>query len=388
MQKLQSLASASSGALVAALLYTSTPASSQVAVYDAAMNSLQSTFNTIETGISSTVTTIFTALGVNGPLYAILTAGFTQNANYAKAAVDAHTQIADASNNAMAGFFKNLYNVKVGDQHATNPVHCTALDSGQSVTQASTQSFNVYASVAQTQDQRGEARQNMPAYYGTAQAIAAVNGLHYSRYCNADEAAAGLCGTSQNPNADQEATSLFGNGNLTNQTGVNAAADYITTLAQPIVPAALRGDQLTSETGKEMSARRRRYNAQQSMAKNMLDFILAIQSPTITLNADQQRQLQNVGLTPPAQGSWLQAMVLDANRRVSDVNWASQVQAMPPASIEREIAHELGALINVETVRLQVDLRSAAVNAALLAETVEDNYPRSVKLPTPNLVSN
>jgi hypothetical protein len=388
MEKIRNLASASSGAIIAALLFTATPANSQLGVFDWQNFSVETAIKGIETAMSNTMSSIFTALGVNGPLYAILTAGFTQNANYAKAAVDAHTQIADGSNQAMAGFFKNLYNVRVGDEHATNPVHCTAIDAGQSITQASTQSFNVYGSVAETQDLRGLAGHDMPAYFGTAQAAAANNGQHYSRYCSADEAAAGLCSTSQKPDADQKASTLFANGNLTDVNGVNAAADFITTLTQPIVPAALRGDQLTSETGKEMSARRRRYNAQQSMAKNALDFILAIESPTITLNQDQQTQLTNMGLTPPAQGSWLQAMLIDANRRVSDINWASQLQLMPPASIEREIAHELGTLINVETVKLQLDLRHTAVTSALLAETVEDNYPRSVKLPTPNLVSN
>ena len=38
--------------------------------------------------------------------------------------------------------------------------------------------------------------------------------------------------------------------------------------------------------------------------------------------------MQNDGLTSTATGSWLEVMTLDAERRVSDINYAAQLQAM------------------------------------------------------------
>jgi len=92
-----------------------------------------------------------------------------------------------------------------------------------------------------------------------------------------------------------------------------------------------------------MMARRHEYNARMSLARSVLDYAIGVQAPTVPLNAQQQAQMTNEGLTPLTTGSWLQALALDANRRFSDVNWAAQLQSMPPASVEREIAHELAA---------------------------------------------
>ena len=80
---------------------------------------------------------------------------------------------------------------------------------------------------------------------------------------------------SSTPNA----STLFGTGTLAGQAGVTAANDFATNLIEPIVPAALRGDQLTSETGRNAAVRRRAYNARISLARHILDYAIGIQFP-------------------------------------------------------------------------------------------------------------
>ena len=70
--------------------------------------------------------------------------------------------------------------------------------------------------------------------------------------------------------------------------------------------------------------------------------------------------MQNEGLTPVGTGSWLQVLMLDANRRYSDVNYAAQLQAMPPASVNREIALELASTNYLLTQLLRVGIMHAS----------------------------
>ena len=178
---------------------------------------------------------------------------------------------------------------------------------------------------------------------------------------------------------------MFGTGTLAGQTGVTAANDFATNLIESIVPAALRGDQLTSETGRDAAVRRHAYNARISLARHILDYAIGIQSPSVPLNATQQAQMQNDGLTSTATGSWLQVLTLDAERRVSDINYAAQLQAMPPAAVSREIVLELGATNYLLTQLLRVGIMHASTAAAHMANDVEHDFAPTAPLPTPSI---
>src|ERR1700734_4457749 len=258
MQKSRLLLSGS-GVLTGALLFGASPALAQMPVFDYANSVVQAAIKGIEQTISSTLTDITKQLGSTGPLGTILgdvqngsittllMQGFTQNANYAKAQVDAQSQLVDGALTSHARFERDMRNAQIRDEHTTSLLHCTAIDAGQTITASSGSSWKVAQSISDVADNRGEAGPNQPAFYGQSQAVAAIAQLHFSRYCSQGEATAGLCSLSSTPNADQRASTLFGTGTLSGQAGVTAANDYVTNLVQPIVPAALRGDQLTSE---------------------------------------------------------------------------------------------------------------------------------------------
>ena len=142
--------------------------------------------------------------------------------------------------------------------------------------------------------------------------MAAITQLHWQRYCNQDEAQDGLCTAAPTAeiNADQRASSLFADASYPDQTSVNAANDYATELIQPIVPAAIRGDALSSVAGQDADARRRGYNAQMSLARGVLDDVVASRAGSVTLTTAQQQQMQVEGLTPATTGSWYEAIDL------------------------------------------------------------------------------
>jgi hypothetical protein len=396
MPKSRLLLSAS-GVLVGALALGASPAFAQIAVFDWANNAIEAGIKAIETGMSDTLSSITKQLTSTGPLGTILgdvqngsittllTQGFTQEANYAKAAVDAQSQIVDGALTSNARFQRDIRNAAIRDEHTTSSLHCVALDAGQTVTVSGGQSWKVAQSISDVADARGEAGPSQPAFYGQAQAVAAIAQLHFARYSSQPEATAGLCSLSSTPNADQRATTLFGTGTLSGQVGVTAANDFATNLIEPIVPAALRGDQLTSESGRDASIRRHAYNARISLARHILDYAIGIQSPSVPLNSAQQAQMQNEGLTTTGTGSWLQVLMLDANRRYSDVNYAAQLQAMPPASVNREIALELGATNYLLTQVLRVEIMHASTAAAHMANDVEHDFAPTAPLPTPSI---
>ena len=397
MPKSRTRPSKASGALAGALLFGASPAFAQMTVFDPWNYAIQGALKSLQQGMSNTLTSITNQLTATGPLgtllgsaqygsvTALLQQGFTQEANYAKAQVDAQSQVIDGALTSNARFQRDIRNASIRDEQTISSVHCDALDGGQTVTVSGGQSWKVTQSIQDVADNRGEAGPNQPAFYGQTQAVAAISQLHYSRYCSQAEATAGLCSLSQTPNADQRASTLFGTGTLSGQAGVTAANDYVTNLIQPIVPAALRGDQLTSEVGTEGSIRRHAYNARISLARQVLNYAIGIQSPSVPLNSAQQTQMQNDGLTPIATGSWLQVLMLDANRRYSDINYAAQLQAMPPASVNREIALELASTNYLLTQLLRVGIMHASTSAAHLAEDVERDFIPAVPLTTPNI---
>jgi hypothetical protein len=340
--------------------------------------------------IGKNITNALTDLTNPASVSSLLTAGFTQEANYAKAQVGAQQQIADASNTAMARFQRDVRNSEIRDQQTPNVQNCTALDSGQVVTAASLQGWRAAQTIESVMDPRGEALIGTPAYYGAGQAMEAAGQVHLSRYCSSTEAAAGLCtaAPAQTQNADQRASSLFGTDNLVDQNGVNAANDFATNLIQPIVPAALRGDQLTSINGQDAAARRREYNARMSLARSAIDLAIGQQTPGVTLTSQQQQLLTNEGLTPPASGSWLQALSLEVTRRISDVSWAAGLQAMPPASVEREIATELALSNYLALQNYRVTLLSSTLSAAQLSAAEERDFRPTTEMPSPSMASN
>lgn len=388
MKRSSFLISTAVGAILGAAVFGAGPAISQMYVIDPTLAALDGAMKAIQTAIGNTLTGITGQLAADGPIALLLQNGFTQNANYAKAQVSAQQQIVDASNTAMARFHRDMRNAQIRDEHTVTQPHCAHLDNGQTVISSAAQSWKVSKAIQTVQDQRGEAVTGMPAHYGSGQAIESLNQLHYSRYCSQDEATAGLCQLSQNPNADQRSGTLFGTGTLNGQDGVNAANDYVTHLVQPIVPAALRGDQLTSLAGKEGAALRREYEARMSLARNILNDAIAVQTPSVPLNPQQQQQLQNEGITPAiTTGSAMTVLSLDVHRRYSDVNWAAQLQSMTPAGVEREIASELAVTNYLLLENYRIGIKQASVAATQLAATEEQTFHPAIEMPTPNVAA-
>ena len=351
MKKLKLAGSTAIGIVIGAVVFNSLPAFADLPVIDPAsilqetgILNVLNTINGIESDVSKYTNEIFGALGDNtyGTVQQLLQEGFTQNANYAKAQVGAQQQITDASNMAMARFHRDMRNAQIRDEQTVSPNACTALDGGVSTQAAAVQAYDVAWTIGQIHDQRGEAGPGMPSYYGQAQGVASMANEHLSNYCDQNDVAAGLgCTLSMTPDADQQFASLFGSGTYTSQTAVNTAKDYAINLIEPVAPAALRGDQLASTQGQDAAVRRRSFNARMSLAQNYVDQIIGMNSPSVPLTAQQQQYLQDMGLPAQQTGSWFQALQIEAERRISDVNWAATLQGMPPATVNREIAIEL-----------------------------------------------
>ncbi|WP_216348664.1 hypothetical protein [Roseomonas sp. TAS13] len=376
--------------MIGAAVFGAAPAWADMPVVDigvmgilqAAQSALTNAITSIGTQITGAVTKMETSVTQ------MLRDGFTQEANYQKAQVSAQQQIADASNTANARVQRDFRNAQIRDEQTPNPQACAALDNGQSLQAAAGQAARLAAGISDVMDPRSEGAPGTPAYYGAAQSAAASTQLHLSRYCDQREAEAGLCTVSQLPNGDQRASSLYGSDTLAGETGVNAANDFATNLVQPVVPAALRGDQLTSVSGQDAAARRRSYTARMSLARDVLNFSIAVQAPSVTLTAAQQQQMQDQGRTPVTTASWLQATDLEVSRRVSSVSWAASLQAMPPASVNREIAMELAMSNYLALQNLRVGLYSSAVQASLLAATSERQLSPAVQMPSPSIAAN
>ncbi len=321
-------------------------------------------------------------------LSSLLTNGFSQNANYAKAQVGAQQQIADANNEVMSEQNLAFRDATMRDEQTPSPQQCVALDSGQTAEAASLQGWRTMTSIEQITDARGEAGPNTPAWYGAGQASAATGQLHMKRYCSQDEANAGLCTTSQLPNADQRASSLFGADNLGDVNGINAANDYGTTLIQPIPPAALRGDQLTSINGQDAAVRRRSYNARMSLARSIVSYAIGQQTPGIVLTQAQQQEMQSEGIPVPASGSWMQVISLEVNRRLASTAWQAGLQNMPPASVEREVATELALSNYIQFQNYKMALMQASLSATQIAQSEERNFQMATPMPSPSMASN
>ncbi len=401
----KTLLSGAAGLVVGGIVFGAGPAVAQFAVIDGAsiiqqiksfaqetgiLNVLQAV-QTIETAMNDTMKAINAALGPTtyGDTNTLLREGFTQNANYAKGQVGAQQQIADATNTAMARVQRDFRNAQIRDQQTPNVQQCTALDSGQVVAAAAQQGWRTGQTIGAVMDPRREGLPGTPAYFGAAQAAEAANQVHLSRYCSPTEAQAGLCtvASANLVDADQRASSLFGNDNLIDQTGVNVANDFATNLIEPKVPAALRGDQLTSVSGQDAALRRRNFNSNMSLARLAVDQAIGEQTPGVLLSAQQKQLLTDEGLTVPASGSWFQALNLEATRRISDTSWAASLQAMPPASVQREIAMELALNNYLLMQQYRSTMLHTTIAGAQLAIAESAHFQPTTEMPSPALAS-
>ena len=403
MRKLGLLGTTALAFLVGGVVMNTVPALAQMATIDVAAIAQQvkafaqetgildvlSAMNTVQTTINNTMKDINTAIGntTYGDTNTLLLQGFTQNANYSKAQIGAHQQIVDASNTAMARFSRDMRNAQIRDEHTASPTHCAAIDGGVSTQSASIQAYAVAQTIAGVHDQRGEASNGMPSHFGQGQGVASMAAEHLSLYCNADDAAANLCTVSSNPDADQRAANFLGTGAYVDQAGVNTAKDFAVNIIQPVAPAALRGDQLASTNGQDAMVRRHSYNARMSLAQSFVDSEIGMQVPSVPLTQAQTQYMQNMGLTVPASGngSWLQVLQIESERRVSDVSWHSALQNMPPAAVEREVALELALNNYLQFQIVKLSLTHTTIAATHLAEDTDRNFMPTTRMPIPSM---
>ena len=406
MTRARLLTTAAAAFVTGAVIINTLPAAADMPVIDITeikntiqqsqiLSSIQTVMQTIsatENEVKTFANDIFGALGDNtfGSVQQLLQAGFTQQANYVKAQTGAMQQIADASNTANAQFQMQLRQAQIRDNHTVSPTACTALDGGVSTVSASVQGYDVAWTIAAIHNIRGQAQLGMPSYYGQGQAVASMAQEHLANYCDQKDVDAGLCtAVSTNPDRDTEYASYYGMGTYPDQGAVNAAKDFAINLIEPVAPAALRGDQLRSITGQNAAVRRRSYDARMSLAQSVTDQQIGMQAPAVPITQQQQQYLTNVGLKPPASGniSWLQALQIEAERRVSDVNWAATLQADPPAAVEREVALEL-AMTNYLLFQIfKTGLQHAVIGAAQLAQAVDRDFMPASQMPTPSIAS-
>ena len=281
MRKLKLAGSTAIGIVIGATLLNAVPARADWPVIDvgsiAAIEAVKSVLDTVSSTIRDVKTyanDILGSLGDNtfGTVQQLLQEGFTQEANYSKAQIGAQQQITDASNTVMARFHRDMRNAQIRDENSTGPTACVALDGGVSTQAAAVQAYQVAEAISRIHDVRGEAGPGMPSYYGQAQGVASMAQEHLANYCDQTDVSAGLCGAvSAIPDADQQFSTFFGAGTYASQSAVNAAKDYATNLIEPVAPAALRGDQLTSVAGQDAAVNRRSFNARMSLAQSVVD---------------------------------------------------------------------------------------------------------------------
>jgi hypothetical protein len=347
---------------------------------------------TINNGLNSLLGSkgpLATLMGNNayGTVQQLLQEGFTQEANYSKATVGAMENITDASNEAMAQYDLQLRDAQIRDEQTASPTACTALDNGVSVQAAAVQGYDVGFTLQQIHDVRDESGPGTPSYYGQAQGVASESQEHLTDYCDQNDVAAGLCNSYNvaTADADQRFSSLFGSGTYANQTAVTTAKDYAINLIEPVAPAALRGDQLNSIAGQDAAVLRRSYNARMSLAQSVIDDIIGMQAPSVPLTSQQQAYLTELGLPQETTGSWLQVLQINAESRASDINWNAQLQNMPPAAVQREVALELALNNYLQFQIFEIDLKNAAINATNLAQTAQHDFQPAVQMPAPNV---
>ncbi len=405
MRGLTLAASTAIGIVIGGVLFNAVPAYADWPVIDVASIAQQiksfaqetgildvlQAMQTVQSTISDGITAFNKAIGLNtyGDTNTLLREGFTQNSNYAKAQIGAQQQIVDASNTAMARFQRDMRNASIRDQQTASPSACAAIDGGVSTEAAAIQGWKVGATIADIHDKRGEAGPGMPSHFGQGEGVASMAAEHNNLYCNADDVAANLCAAVL-PTADydQKSLSLFGSGTYADQAALNTAKDYAINLIEPVAPAALRGDQLNSISGQDAAVRRRSYNARMSLAQTFIDNAIGMQTPAVPLTAIQQQYLQDRGLPPQTNGSWYQVMQIEAQRRFNSISWNADLQSMPPASVQREIALEAAVTNYLLFEIFKTGVQHTTMTAAQLAEQTDRDFMPTARIPTPSVASN
>lgn len=405
MRKLALAGATAIGAILGAVLSNAGPAYADLPVIDPASIAAEikqlaqetgildvlNAMNTVQNTISSTMKDINTAIGgtTYGDTNTLLREGFTQEANYSKASVGAQEGIADASNEAMAQFNLQMRDAQIRDQQTASPTQCAALDGGVGMQSAAEQSFTVANAISRAQDWRDESLPNEPSYYGAAQGDASSSREHLLYYCDDNDVAAGLCATATKAteDTDQSFSSLFGAGSYTTQQALNTANDYATNLIEPVAPAALRGDQLNSLVGLDAAVKRRSFNARMSAAQTYVDQVVGFQSSSVPPSSQQSSFMSAIGLPANGNISWLQALQTESERRVSDINWNAQLQSMPPATVNREIATELALNNYLLSQIYKSGLEQGVISAAHFAVDTEHDYMPTSQMPTPSVAS-
>jgi hypothetical protein len=338
--------------------------------------------------VSETSSITGSLTSVQNSLNTQLDDGFTQISNYIKGQTGAQEQIADANNNVEAVQRKQYLDAQIMTNHVATPQACDSLTNGQSAVAAAQQSNNITGAIETITDARGEADPGDPSYNGVAQGTQAINFLHYSRYCSANDAAANLCTATSVPDADQQASSLLGSATYADTNAVNYANDYTTNLIQPVAPAALRGNELSSLEGQTQIVWRRHYNAQMSLARNVVTEVLASHTPSVELTTDQEQELQAEGLPAATTASWLESMQLDVDRRASNVSYQAGLQYMPEKSLLIELVTELAESNYLAFQNFKQSQTISLLDASLLSDQAQSQLPTQEAVPIPNLASN
>ena len=385
MRKLSLLASTALGIAVGGALFSARPAWADLPVFDIVTDRLMQALNDLTNEAIDKVQTAVTGVGDT------LTRATDQVTRNVRATVAAQEQIQDATNTAMATYQRNLRNADIVANHVVTPAACLALDGGQSVSVSGRQADTFSRNVGAITNPRGEGGPATPAWEGTGQAAMANVQQHLARYCSAADVQAGLCGAvSPLENADQRADSFIGVPTYGDQTTINAANDYVTTLLQPVPPGTLRGDPRKSMAGLQEEEDRRNYNANMSLARKAATDIFASHAPTVQLTPEQQQQMQVEGRPQLQTASWYDALALEVTRRYGSQAWAASLEQMPSAPvILREVAREqaLGNYMALKTYQ-RLD-QIAAMAAAQLAATATARFQqaRVPTMPIPQVAS-
>src|SRR5438876_11678948 len=124
-----------------------------------------------------------------------------------------------------------------------------------------------------------------------------------------------------------------------------------------------------------------------SLSQSIIDQEIGMQTPSVPLTALQQQYLTNIGLPSQSNGSWLQVLQIESERRISDVTWAATLQSMPPASVEREIAIELALSNYLQFQIFKMGLQHTTITATQLAQSVERDFQPTVRMPAPSMAA-
>ncbi|MFT8723131.1 MAG: hypothetical protein ABF979_13135 [Gluconobacter sp.] len=313
--------------------------------------------------------------------------GFSQITNYLKAQVGANEQIADANNMVNARLQRDVINAHIMDEHAVNRQDCLNLEGGQATIVAARKAEDVQLALDVAKDARTRAARNTPSWTGAGQASQANNSLHFSKYCDDAEAEAGLCSLADTDlkGADQDASSLLTPPVYTDQKAIDRANDYETTLIQPVVPAAMRGNAITTPEGQQAMPGRRSYNAAISLAHDIGNDVLSWRAGTVTLTAAQKAEAQREGISQTDTGSLWEATELEVNRRYSGTDWQADLQAMPS---EKSVLIQIALLDSQRNwllwQQLKLQQKTALVSAKRLALEADASLKRFTPLPVPN----